>query len=241
MQAPLAEREVHVWFAQLDAAAESPHAAVLDQDERARASRLRDPADRRRYVAAHALARVLLSGYLGEAPERLRFRVGPRGKPELVAEGGAHALSFNLSHTRRGAAMALARSMPVGVDVEQFDPVVDADGMARLVLSASEQSTLAALTPAKRRRAFLQAWVCKEAVLKAAGCGLGDGVKRIELPRDVLAGGSDGAGDGFDFVAQYEGSWRVRSLTPARDCLGAVAAPDGDWTLRCFACEAAGP
>ena len=231
---PLPEQEIHVWFTELDATAESPHTALLDEEELARASRLRDGADRRRYVAAHGLVRALLAGYLGEAAEGLRFRRGPQGKPELAREGGVPALSFNLSHTRRWAAVALARSMPVGVDVEQLDAAVDADGMARLVMSVSEQATLAALTPAQRRRSFLAAWVCKEAVLKATGHGLGDGAQRIELPRDVLAGGGDGTGDSFDFVVEYEGSWRVRSLDFAGDGIGAVSAPDVGWTLRCL-------
>jgi 4'-phosphopantetheinyl transferase len=234
MTPELREQEVHVWTAALDATSGFGYSGLLGDEEQARASRLRDPADRSRYVVTHGVLRRLLAEYLGESPEALRFFHGPRGKPELARQGGVPALSFNLSHARRWVAVALARSMPVGVDVEQLDAAVDADGMARLVMSASEQATLAALTPAQRRRSFLAAWVCKEAVLKATGHGLGDGAQRIELPRAVLAGGCGGTGGGFDFVVEYEGSWRVRSLDFAGDCIGAVAAPDVGWTLRCL-------
>jgi len=57
------------------------------------------------------------------APEVLEFRVGARGKPELVLPGRAAddpvaALKFNLSHSENILALAVAFHRDVGVDVE---------------------------------------------------------------------------------------------------------------------------
>ena len=207
----------------------------LSDEERIKASRLRNEADKERFLAAHGLLRELLSGYLGTAAEGLQFRSGSRGKPELVPQGDARAISFNLSHTRRWAAVAVAKSLPVGVDIEEVHPALDVDGMAQMVLSEAEQAVLAGLAPAQRRRSFVTAWVCKEAVLKAIGRGLGDGARDVVVPGEVLAGGTGGEGSGFDCVIDCGRSWRVRSLDFADDGIGAVAAPDVGWTLRCLA------
>ena len=233
-------REVHVWIAALDAVETSVRAALLGPDELARASRLRDAADRERYVAAHCTQRRLLAEYVAEAPEQLRFRSGPRGKPELLSRGGASAISFNLSHPRSRLAVAVAETLPVGIDIEEMEPTLDVDELTRSVLSPPEQTALAAMPPARRRRAFYTAWVCKEAVLKAAGRGLSEGVKEVRVPAEALVAGEND-GSGFDFVTECERAWRVRSLPLAGDCVGAVAAPNLDWTLHCFTFEAAGP
>lgn len=53
---------------------------------------------------------------------------------------------------------AVARSTPVGVDVEQDADSVDPDELAGSVLTEGEAATLAALPAAQRRAAFLRYW-----------------------------------------------------------------------------------
>lgn len=239
MRYTLPEREVHLWAGPLDAAQAAAHEEVIDHAERARASAFRLAADRERYVAAHGLLRRLLASYLPEAPQALRFCRGAQGKPELANDGGPRPISFNLSHTRRWVAVALARAMPVGVDVEQVDPALDVGGMAPVVLSRAEQAALAGVSPARRQRSFFVAWVCKEAVLKASGRGLAAGFGGVEVPADVLLAGGDGESASCVVSAGGEtrlgDRWLVRGFSLAGDCVGAVAAPGADWTLRSFA------
>ncbi len=233
----LGEREVHVWTAKLDSIPEPADVGILGERERERASRLRDPADRHRYVAAHAMLRRLLGEYLGASPEALQFDLGADGKPELDRGSGSPTLSFNLSHSDCWAAVALAKSLPVGVDVEDIRLVPAVDDVARLVLSRTEQAVLERMEGASRRRSFLTAWVCKEAVLKAIGRGLGDGAREVEVPGNVLEAGADAAATRFDFLADRGLGWRVRSLDLPGACVGAVAAPDLGWSLRCLSYE----
>jgi 4'-phosphopantetheinyl transferase len=81
---------------------------------------------------------------------------------------------------------------PVGVDVEQLDGrphPLGGDGepeaLARLVLSAAEQASLARIPPDGRARAFLIAWTRKEAVTKATGDGLRAAFSEVVVAADA--------------------------------------------------------
>lgn len=231
-------REVHVWIARLNSAERVTHGDLLGEEERERAMRLLHEADRRRYIAAHAFLRQVLSSYVGASPGVLEFRRTPDGKPELVRRGTRRTVSFSLSHARRTVAVGVARHLPVGVDVEDIDPELDVEATASVALSDAERLALAEIDLSVRRRSFYSAWVRKEAVLKATGRGLHEPPAGVEVPiRD--------AGDGFDGILLScrsgtgpEGRWGIREIDLGADAVGAVAAPLLDWTLRCFDCRA---
>lgn len=172
---PLRAGECHVWWAS-PAAAGAPLVALLDAAERERWSRFRRDEDRARYLVAHALKRIVLAGYLGVPPGALAFAArcprcgGAHGKPRLGEPYGA--LEFSLSHSGDRVALAVARGVPVGVDVERLAPERDRGSLAAAVLSAAEQETMAALPQARRGAALLRYWTRKEALLKATGDGL---------------------------------------------------------------------
>jgi len=142
------------------------HADVLSADERARAARLRRPADRDRFRTAWTLARRVLGDRLDTAPAALEIvrtchncgRTG-HGKPALV--DGAR-WEFSLSHSHGYVMLAVSDAGPVGVDIEAASKsFVD---IATMVCAPSEQAAGA--------EELLWLWVRKEAVLKATGDGL---------------------------------------------------------------------
>src|SRR5579884_876501 len=75
----VAPGSVGVWLGWLEppAATLARLRALLDADELARAARFVFERDRRRFVAAHGFARLVLGGYLGLDGARLRFGYGP--------------------------------------------------------------------------------------------------------------------------------------------------------------------
>lgn len=171
----LAPAECHVWWG----GADGPMAActeLLDAGERARLRRLVLEADRRRYVAAHALARLVLGHYVDRHPAELRLVArcatcgGPHGKPRLEEHGTA--LELSLSHAAARVVVAVAAGVPVGVDVEQVDDSLDHARLADDVLSPPEQRAMGGLGAGDSSAAFFRYWVRKEAVLKATGDGL---------------------------------------------------------------------
>lgn len=167
--------ECHVWWARPGGAG-AGLTGLLDPRERASHRRLARAADRRRYLSAHALARLVLSGYLGCHPASLQLTArcascgGPHGKPRLVDP--LSDLQFSLSHSGDRVVVAVARGAPVGVDVEDASKDRDPAGLLDLVLSASERPGLDRLPPSARAEGFLRYWTRKEAALKATGDGL---------------------------------------------------------------------
>jgi 4'-phosphopantetheinyl transferase len=124
---------------------------TLDPAERARAARFVHDEDRSRFVVAHAGLRRWLGRALGCAPEAVRFREGPGGKPEVSPELLENrAFFFNLSHSRTLALVAWGAG-PVGVDVEDVARGIDAQ------------------------------WARKEALLKALGTGLARDPASVQL------------------------------------------------------------
>ena len=150
----------------------------LAPQEHARAARFGREALRRRYIVGRACLRCALGKSLGVAPPAVPIVRGARGRPQLE---GASDLDFNISHTERVALIGVARGMRIGVDVEHAGRDVNADGLARKFLCASEQATLAPLDEAARRPRFLRYWTCKEAMSKATGDGLSAPFRQIEV------------------------------------------------------------
>ncbi|MFF1559409.1 4'-phosphopantetheinyl transferase family protein [Streptomyces sp. NPDC058279] len=185
-------------------------AAVLDAAERERAGRLVRPGDRHAYLASHLGLRALLGGYLGAAPgdvalirEECPCCGGPHGRP-AVAGGGVH---FSLSHTAGVAYLAFA-ALPIGVDVEATPgPAVVSDVLS--TLHPAETAELTALAEADRPVALGRLWARKEAVLKATGAGLAQGIAEPYV----------GSGP---TPAQVAG-WTLRDLTAPPGYAAAVA------------------
>ena len=89
---------------------------LLSPDERARAEQFRVRESRCQFVFGRALLRQLLGSCLNIEPSALAFSYQPRGKPFLSQSGLRDDLRFNLSHSGRMVAVALARGRAVGVD-----------------------------------------------------------------------------------------------------------------------------
>ena len=166
----LAADETHVWRARLDVPEAALNRAwhVLSNDERVLAGRLRFDRDRRRYIAAHGILRMILARYAGDDPGNLRFHAGLYGKPELKDT----PVRFNISHSDDVMLCAVARGREVGVDVERVRMEFEFEGMDRRIFSMRELAVWSALPEAEKPRAFFRSWVRKEAQVKARGGGL---------------------------------------------------------------------
>jgi 4'-phosphopantetheinyl transferase len=180
---PLRDDEIDVWWAR--AADSSPELLrLLDGVERERLAAYRRSDDRARFLVGCSLAKIALASYRKVDPTGIRLarscsRCGrPHGKPRLVGAGeGARELS--VSHSGDLVAVAVARAVPVGIDVERLDGALPVRDLADHVLSAWEQRELAAFPPRERARAFLVYWTRKEAIAKAAGEGLREPLAEI--------------------------------------------------------------
>jgi len=164
------QSEVVYAFVSLEGEPSALDEALLDDEERDRASRFVRPRDRSRFVHAHAGLRLFLALSLGVEPATVRYETGAHGKPRLLP--GPQSLEFNLAHSEELGLVAVVRDRSVGVDVEHVRDLPDAMNIADTHFTAAESETLRSLPPEEGRAAFFRYWARKEAVIKAGGEGL---------------------------------------------------------------------
>jgi 4'-phosphopantetheinyl transferase len=145
---------------------------MLDQDERARAARFHFDADRRDFIAAHALLRATLTSYLDIPSNAWRFSIDANGKPRVDPRIGSPEVAFNLSHTRGLVAVAVTSHGAIGVDVEQIDGAKADFAVAEAYFAPAEVEMLRRTPAAGRPMCFFRLWTLKEAYIKAIGAGL---------------------------------------------------------------------
>jgi 4'-phosphopantetheinyl transferase len=218
----LGEPDVHVWRIALDALESRWHVLqrLLSPDELRRAARYRFDEDRRRFVAARASLRIILSRYLNVTPERVSFRYDSYGKPSLDAPLDAPRLRFNLAHSGALALCAVTRAREVGIDVERIRSDFAIDRVAQAFFSPGENSTLGALPKALRHEAFFKCWTRKEAYLKAKGQGLSLALDRFEV---TLAPGEAASLKCTLDDPEEATRWRLRDVSPHPDYAAALA------------------
>ena len=151
-------------------------AALLSEDELARAGRFRFERDRVRFTLGRAALRHALAAACGMAPESLQFVYGAQGKPALADWGGGAELCFNASGSDGTVAIALARGAALGVDVERPRPRTDWQAIAERFFAGPERRELARLAPEDQEAAFYRGWTLKEAAVKFTGRGLSLGL-----------------------------------------------------------------
>jgi 4'-phosphopantetheinyl transferase len=173
------DSEVVYAFVSLEGEPSALDEALLDDEERDRASRFVRPSDRHRFVHAHAGLRLFLALSLGVEASTVRYETGAQGKPRL--RPGLPPLEFNLSHSEELGLLAVARDRSVGVDVERMRDLPDAMSIAETHFTAAESEGLRSLPPPERREAFFRYWARKEAVIKAGGEGLERALDSFEV------------------------------------------------------------
>jgi 4'-phosphopantetheinyl transferase len=223
--------EVHVWSAVLDRPPAEAAAlrALLSADERERVERIHCPKTRVEFAVGRGLLRTLLACYLDTEPERLRFALGPAGKPELCEPAGT-GLHFNVTHSHGLALYAVSTRSPVGVDVEHVRPLSNYLGLAERYFSPHEVEVLYCLPDHHRAEAFFHAWTRKEAFLKARGVGLSYGLERVEV---TLGPAEPARLIRLDGEERPASRWSLHNLRPAPGFVGALAVEDHDFRLVC--------
>ena len=166
----LPESEAHIWyfnsndFDELDR-----YLQLLSQDELERVNRFKFEKDRKTYILARGLLRILSERYLNIDASELCFVYNEFGKPSYDLQT---LVRFNVSHSGELIVLAFVTKGEVGVDVEHIKTNFDIAKIAEGFFSKDEVSSLLAFSEAKRAKAFFNCWTRKEAFIKAKGVGL---------------------------------------------------------------------
>ena len=192
--------DVHAWLVDLDGWPEDRK--VLAPDERDRSVSYLRPRDGARFATSRAAVRLILAGYLGCEPGRLRFVTDGRSQGRLRLAG--YSLQFSLSRSCGVAILAVSPD-PVGADLELARPRAGLADLVAARFAAAEAACIAAGCAGSPVRGFYRHWVAKEAFLKATGRGLA-ALRDTEL--------ACGQAAGFRFQGMPERGWKL-SVTEA--------------------------
>ncbi|MBT2163176.1 4'-phosphopantetheinyl transferase family protein [Zobellia barbeyronii] len=162
--------EAHIWyfnsndFDELDR-----YLQLLSQDELERVNRFKFEKDRKTYVLARGLLRILSERYLNIHADQVFFTYNQFGKPSYDLQT---LVRFNVSHSGELIVLSFVAKGEVGVDVERIKTNFDIAKIAEGFFSKDEVSSLLAFPEEKRAKAFFNCWTRKEAFIKAKGVGL---------------------------------------------------------------------
>lgn len=146
---------------------------ALDHQELELASRMRNPADARRWAHAHAAMRRILAMHLGAAPSAVGYARDGGGKPRVVvASMPAPPIDFSLTHSGDWAYLAVSPDATVGIDLERISGSIDYASLLDIVCTPAESQFLRSRPEAERNAQFHRIWVRKESLLKSIGVGL---------------------------------------------------------------------
>lgn len=166
----------------------------LSPQELERHHSFRQSADRERFVLGRSMLRLLLGAWLGQSASEVGIEIGPYGKP--FCPGGPE---FNISHSGDLILLGLHPCQPVGIDVEQIQPSLEWEPIARHLWPDEVIEGLKHLPDQDQCSAFVQYWCQYEAMNKASGRGLVAALpfdphhQNCVIWRVLLAGGYRGA------------------------------------------------
>lgn len=171
----LSTAEVHVWIID-NVIASAVCDRLLSPDELSAAKRLTG-INQVRFKQRRGVLRSILGRYLAERPNSLELRVATHGKP-YVNHG---EVQFNLSHSHDVVAIAVAQNNELGIDIEELRPIADSASIADKFFNRTEIVAITRASPSIAHKIFLDIWTRKEAILKAAGVGITDGLN-VSVP-----------------------------------------------------------
>ena len=186
-------------------------ASLLSPEEHQKAARFLLPAKRTESEISRGLLRHLLGQLLNTDPRKLTFTLSPNGKPLLLEKFNDHSIAFNVSHTQNRLLIAFSVNAAVGIDIERIPPNFDWQPLARQFFTPTEFTDLLNLPASDQPRNFFREWVRKEALLKATGLGITDGLS---------------------FPDNSKGDWSLTDLPIGPNYTAAVAQEGHPKTLR---------
>ena len=164
----ISSEDVQIWSAFFDGENCAHYFHLLSDDEKVRASRLKNPGKACQQIISRGILRLLLGNYTGINPKELAFKNSPFGKPFLSNPVDSE-ICFNLTHSGNLLLFAIGKGKHIGIDVEKIEGKIDFKGISSLVFSSEERFSLSrSLDPIHD---FYRLWTAKEAILKGTGFG----------------------------------------------------------------------
>jgi 4'-phosphopantetheinyl transferase len=217
--------EVHAWYLDLALLGRSLQQAFGDPGDPASSTRL--TLGQLRFARRFYL-KLLLGGYLGIPGKDVSINRSRKGKPVLDRAVHDCELHFSMAKSDDRLLIGFSTSGLVGVDLEPAARRVHKPlALARRYFSTREAQALEELPPERVDEAFLRAWACNEAVVKASGEGIAN-----QLCRFTLEMHPDRPPAVLDFEGDRAECWSLAMVRPEEAYLGAVASRQPRMVIR---------
>jgi 4'-phosphopantetheinyl transferase len=139
-------------------------------------------------------------------------------------------LQFSMAKSDDRVLVGISRDIPVGVDLEPATRAARSSvRLAQRYFSAAEAEALQALPKSEQDAAFLRAWACKEAVVKAYGEGIANQLCRFTVEMNPAM-----APAMLDFDGEGNTDWSLAVLRPDEEYIAATAVHQSDLSPMCF-------
>ena len=230
---PLLPQDIHIWKISL----RPPRRwlpklwDLLNGEEQHRAQRYKTQTLQDTFVTARGTLRLILQRYLHLDAAHIRFARGAHGKPYVSDPATSPPLTFNLTHSRDLALLAIAANRQIGIDIEHYGRTANYPGMINRICSPPEQTFLNDLPPEEQQKIFLTCWTRKEAYVKALGQGITFSLKSITVSLDKSKP------PGILHVQGKENEalrWSMRELYPDPDYAATLVGEGNNWTHSCW-------
>lgn len=206
----LSENQIDIWqFSLITPPANALY--ILNEDENKRAQRFHFERHQRRFTAARAIMRLILSRYSGIDAKALEFNFNKQGKPAIQHPS---QIQFNLSHSGEMALLAVGKTWPMGIDLELFSarPYL---GIAKSLFSAEEITAFEKTSQPLKVISFFHLWAQKEAFIKASGLGLSYPTTEFSV--------SDELAKHYSVLDKlHHKEWQMLGFMPAVGCCAAL-------------------
>lgn len=137
------------------------------------------------FVTARTMLREALGDYMGLTANAVPLKQEGTGRIHIEGFADDEPPFYSVSHTGGAeegiAAVAVSSSTPIGIDIQQLDPVVDWCRVAERRFPESEWLMLSAMPSAEARMLFFMHWAIKESFVKMEDGKLMPYLREVEL------------------------------------------------------------
>jgi 4'-phosphopantetheinyl transferase len=148
--------------------------AQLTESESANLAQFKNKKAKQTALITRSICRLVLSQYIGSAPNQLNFIYNSHGKPEL--DNNKNNIRFNLSHNNELIVIAVCADDDLGCDIENPQRKVSIEPITRRYFSQQEHLEIISLMGIEQQQRFFEIWTLKEAFVKATGIGISLGL-----------------------------------------------------------------
>ncbi|MDP9649659.1 4'-phosphopantetheinyl transferase family protein [Paraburkholderia caledonica] len=180
---------------------------VLSPEEHHRASKFLRHADAMRFASTRVALRRCLGAALGKDADALNFTQSAFGRPTLVDDDGLAHIDFNVSHSGNHGLVAWSTVRRIGVDIEVRNKQMPWNELVRMVFGEADILELQSTPLSRQGDLFFDIWVAKEALLKAHGTGITDGLKDFSVMSSGFSHLVRGSTTLAERLREFQGVW----------------------------------